>query len=405
MTTSEIAVPVEEKEQPFQSGQVVTIIGGHFIHDTFTAFVAPLLPLIIEKLSLSLTLAGTLTAFMQLPAILNPFIGYLAAKISLRYFVIFAPAATATLIGMMGLSPNYFSLALLFVLIGISVAAFHAPSPAMIARVSGSRIGFGMSLYMAGGELGRTVGPLVAVSAVAAWGLEGIYRLVAIGWAASGIMLWRFRGISSKGYRKNTSSLRTALPRMGTLFLPVIFITLCRAFLTVSVTTYLPVFLNFEGATLARAGIMLAVLEGAGVVGALFSGTVSDKFGRKPVLLVAFLLSSVLMFVFLGTQGWMLIPVLILLGFFSLSPQPVLLALVQDHLPDNRAVANGIYMSISFLVRSLVLVLIGVAGDAWGLRTTFTISALISALSIIPILLLPESSDAIKTPYPPPATN
>lgn len=287
MTSTDISLRKEEKEQVFQSGPISTVIGGHFVHDTFTAFIAPLLPLVIEKLSLSLTLVGTLTAFMQFPAILNPFIGYLADKISLRYFVIFAPAVTATLIGMMGFAPNYVTLALLFVLIGISVAAFHAPTPAMIARVAGNRVGFGMSLYMAAGELGRTVGPLVAVSAVAAWGLDGLYRLVVIGWTASGIMLWRFRSISSSEYRKKASSLREILPRMGSLFLPVIFIALSRSFLTVSITTYLPTFLNFEGSSLIRAGILLSILEGAGVVGALLSGTVSDKFGRKPILLAA----------------------------------------------------------------------------------------------------------------------
>lgn len=401
MTTSELTIAAEEKEQPFQSGQVITIISGHFVHDTFTAFVAPLLPLVIEKLSLSLTLAGTLTAFMQFPAVLNPFIGYLADKISLRYFVIFAPAVTATLIGFMGLAPNYSSLAFLFVLIGISVAAFHAPTPAMIARVAGKRIGLGMSLYMAAGELGRTVGPLVAVSAVAAWELDGIYRLIVIGWAASGILLWRFRSISSSQYRKTSSSLRAAIPALSSLFLPVVFITLSRAFLTVSATTYLPIFLNLEGLSLARAGILLAVLEGAGVVGALLSGTVSDRFGRKPVMLTAFILSSVFMFIFLQVGDRLLVPVLILLGFFSLSPQPVLLALVQDHLPNNRAVANGMYMSISFLMRSLVLVLVGIAGDAWGLRTTFMISAVISVLSIVPILLLPDKKHPAQA-YPSP---
>jgi FSR family fosmidomycin resistance protein-like MFS transporter len=213
---------------------------------------------------------------------------------------------------------------------------------------------------------------------------------VVIGWASSGILLWRFRNISSSRYRQKANDLREALPKLRTFFLPIAIMVLTRAFLTVSVTTYLPTFLNFEGSTLAMAGISLSVLEGAGVVGALFSGTISDKFGRKPVLITAMILSSALMFVFLQVQGNLMIPVLVLLGFFSLSPQPVLLAMVQDHLPNHRAAANGLYMSISFLLRSLVLVLVGMVGDAWGLRTTFTISAGISVLSVLPVLLLPE---------------
>ena len=99
------------------------------------------------------------------------------------------------------------------------------------------------------------------------------------------------------------------------------------------------------------------------------------------------------MFVFLQVDGWLVMPVLVLLGFFSLSPQPVLLAMVQDQLPDHRATANGLYMSISFLLRSLVLVLVGMAGDAWGLRTTFTLSAVISALCVLPILLMPGDKE------------
>ncbi|MFN2144083.1 MAG: MFS transporter [Anaerolineales bacterium] len=384
---AEQAIPTDTQEE-FRTGLVATIASGHFVHDTFTAFVAPLLPLVIEKLSLSLTMAGALNAFMQLPAVLNPFIGYLADKLSLRYFVIFAPAATATLIGLMGLAPNYGTLVFLFILIGISVAAFHAPTPAMIARVSGQRVGLGMSLYMAGGELGRTVGPLVAVSAVSLWGLEGIYRLIVLGWAASLILFWRFRNISSSDYRMKAGNLSAELPKLRSFFLPIVLLTFTRAFLSGSITTYLPTFLNFEGASLTFAGISLSVLEAAGVAGALLSGTASDRFGRRPVLLICLSLSSILMFVFLQVGGWATIPVLLLLGFFSIAPQPVLLALVQDAVPDNRAVANGLYMTISFLVRSLVLVLLGVAGDAWGLRTTFTISAVISIFALAPVLMI-----------------
>jgi FSR family fosmidomycin resistance protein-like MFS transporter len=391
-TTENISTSPSQKERGFKLGQVLTIVGGHFIHDTYTAFVAPLLPLIIEKLSLSLTLAGVLPAIMQLPAILNPFIGYLADKVNLRYFVIFAPAVTASIIGVMGLAPSYSLLAILFFLTGVSVAAFHAPAPAMIARISGKRMGMGMSLFMASGELGRTLGPIIAVSAVAAWGLDGIYRLTAIGWASSLILLWRFRATTSREYREKPKSLRLALPKLRSLFVPLLFVLLPRVFLAAAITTFLPTFMRMEGSSLALAGISLSILEGGGVLGALSSGTVSDRVGRKPTLLVSITLSSLLIIVFLQTQGWVMIPVLFLLGFVSLSPQPVLLALVQDHMPDNRAAANGLYMSMSFLTRSLILVLLGMAGDAWGLRTTFYGVAAISLLAIPAILALPEDS-------------
>ena len=64
-------------------------------------------------------------------------------------------------------------------------------------------------------------------------------------------------------------------------------------------------------------------------------------------------------------------PVLVSYGFVSISAGPVFLALIQDNFPENRAVSNGLYISMVFLMRSLVLVLVGMMGDAYGLQTAF----------------------------------
>ena len=69
------AVPAAES---FQTGRVLTVAGGHLIHDIFTSFLAPLLPLIINKLGLSLTLAGSLAFFQQLPGLINPLLGMIS---------------------------------------------------------------------------------------------------------------------------------------------------------------------------------------------------------------------------------------------------------------------------------------------------------------------------------------
>ena len=119
---------------------------------------------------------------MQLPAILTPFIGHLSDKYKLRYLVILAPGLTATVMSAIGLAPNYTILAFLLLMAGLASALFHAPAPAMVAQISGKRVGKGMSWFMAGGELARTVGPLVAVWIVSTWTLEGMFRVVVIGW-------------------------------------------------------------------------------------------------------------------------------------------------------------------------------------------------------------------------------
>lgn len=388
MTVQNISVANDAAESEFQAEQVFTIASGHFVHDIYSAFLAPLLPLIIERLSLSLTLAGSLSAFTQFPSILTPFIGHLADRYNLRYLVILAPALTATFMSAMGLAPSYAFLVLMLTIVGVSVAFFHAPAPAMVAHISGQRVGKGMSWFMAGGELARTVGPLVAVWAASTWALEGMFRVVVIGWLTSAVLFWRLRDTPIVA-RKN-GSLESILPKVRTLFLPLFIVIFFRMFMVACMTTYLPTFMNLNGSTLFMAGASLSILEFAGVVGALSGGTLSDRLGRRSVLMVITVLSSLSMIVFLNVSGWLLVPVLLLYGFVSIAPGPVFLALIQDHFPENRAVSNGLYISINFLLRSLAMVLVGMAGDAFGLQAAFMGSALISLLGLVGIFMLPS---------------
>jgi FSR family fosmidomycin resistance protein-like MFS transporter len=97
----------------FQTNKILALSIGHFVHDVYSSFLSPLLPLLIEKLSLTLTQAGFLSTVMQLPALLNPYIGVLADRISLRYFVILAPAMTAIPMSLIGVAPSYGVLLLL----------------------------------------------------------------------------------------------------------------------------------------------------------------------------------------------------------------------------------------------------------------------------------------------------
>ena len=388
MTSQTLSIENSTPKNEFQASQVLPIAGAHFVHDVYTATLAPLLPVIIQRLSLSLTAAGSLTAILQLPAILNPFIGYMADKVSLRYFVILAPAVTATLMSSLSFANSYWAMALLLFITGISVACFHAPAPAMIARVAGKKVGLGMSLYMAAGELARTVGPLLAVWAVGLWTLDGFYRIVILGWATSLLLFWRLRSIPAR--MGTPPSIRAILPTLRSLFIPLILINLFRNFMLESMTTYLPTYMDSQGASLAVAGGALSILEFAGVAGAFTSGTVSDRIGRKLVMSISILFSAIIMFVFLNTSGWLLIPVLLVLGFTAFSTGPVMLAMVQDHMPENRALGNSLLMFITFLARPLSILAIGLIGDKFGLRTAFTIGAFISLLAIPAIVALPK---------------
>jgi FSR family fosmidomycin resistance protein-like MFS transporter len=389
MTTDTIPLPRTESKE-FQTENVLPIVGAHLVHDTYTAAVPALLPVLIEKLSLSLTMVGTLTAILQIPAVLNPFIGYLADKVSLRYFVILAPAVTATLISSLGFASSYIGIAILLFATGISVACFHAPAPAMIGRLAGDQVGKGMSWFMAAGELARAVGPLLAVWAVSTWTLDGFYRIMFIGWAATLLLYFRLRHVPAR--MEPPGSFQSILPVLKSFFLPLFFVILFRSFARDSLTVFLPIYMKDQGATLWIAGGALSLLELAGVAGALVSGTVSDVLGRKRILLIASISAALFMFLFVFCEGWVLIPLLIALGFMILSTGPVMLAMVQDQMPNNRAVGNGLYLMMAFLIRPVALVVIGYLGDLFGLEQVFVWSAIVSLLAVPAILILPGRS-------------
>ena len=187
---ADISTQAQTVDQEFQTEDVLTVVGGHLAHDTFSAFISTLLVPIRNTLEIGFGPAGNLSIFIQAPSLLNPFIGYLADKVSLRYFIILAPAITATLMSLLGNAPNYLSLVFLLLATGVSVAAFHAPAPALIGELSGKFTGRGMSLFMAGGEMGRALGPIAVVWAISQFGLDGMWRLAFVGWAVSAILWW-----------------------------------------------------------------------------------------------------------------------------------------------------------------------------------------------------------------------
>jgi FSR family fosmidomycin resistance protein-like MFS transporter len=371
----------------FHFSRVLAIISAHFIHDTYSAFLAPLLPNLIEKLSLTYTQAGSLSAITQLPSLLNPLIGYLDDKVNLRIFVILAPVISATTMSLLGIAPSYLSLVVILFITGLSIAAFHAIAPAMIARSSGQQVGKGMSFFMTAGELGRTVGPLFAAWALLSFTMGKMLPVAIPGWIASIIIYFRFRGIPV--HVEKQSGFREVLPLARRLFVPLIALVFFRSFLIQGMGVYLPTLMQSEGASVWKADITLAIYQMAGVAGAFLGGTISDRLGRKPILFAVSLLAPIMVLIFLNTTGWFIIPVLVLSGIFALSSQPITLAIVQDHFPKHRSIGNGFFMAFTFICLSISAIGIGMLADRVGLQQAFQITAFSGLLAAPMVFFLP----------------
>ena len=106
----------------FQTGGVATVALAHAVHDTYTGFLPALLPVLIQRLSLTNTAAGLLSVFIRLPSLFQPLIGHLADHANLRMVTILAPTITGAAMSFLGLAPTYSFLIFLLVIAGASSA-------------------------------------------------------------------------------------------------------------------------------------------------------------------------------------------------------------------------------------------------------------------------------------------
>jgi len=286
----------------FKTSNVISIAAAHLLHDVFTSFFAPLLPLLIEKLGFNYAVAGMLSVVQRVPTLLNPLIGLAADRLVIRSAIVAAPVITIICMSLLGVAPSVAMLAVLFFVSGISAAVFHVTAPVLMRQVSGDRIGRGMSAFMFGGELARTLGPLLVTAAVSWWGLAGIWKLIPFGLVASLLLLLNLRKIDKQLIQRHHTTdkapLKNTLRQITPFFVSITPVMLFRSFSKTALSLFLPAYMVAAGSSIKTAAIALALMELMGAAGALLAGTWSDKIGRKAILIAVAVLSPILMGLF-----------------------------------------------------------------------------------------------------------
>jgi len=368
----------------FKWAKVLDISGAHLLHDIYSAFLAPLYPLLIEKLGLSYMMIGSLTVIQRLASLFNPIIGLMVDRKDLRYFIILTPAITAVSMSLIGLAHNFWELAFLLFIMGWSAAFFHVPGPVLIKRVSGERAGLGMSFYMLAGELARSLGPIIIVTAIGWWTLEGTYKLIPAGLIASIILFFRLRKLKhiEVKTKKFDISVKELLLELKGFYLAVTGYTFARGLMKSLLITFLPAYYVSQGETLWVAAYTLSIFQFAGAIGSLVAGSYSDKIGRRKALIIISLVTPPLMVLFLLVSGWLKIVVLSFIGFFLIGSSPVMLAMVQEMSAERPSFNNGVFMTINFAFGAFATMLIGILADLIGLEQSFWLSPIFALLAI-----------------------
>ena len=364
----------------------------HFTGDFYSSFLTPLLPVLVDNFSLSLTQVGLLTGINRLMAfIVQPSVGYLADHYRSRGFILGGPLLAILFIPLIGVAPGFWAL-LLFVSVGsIGSSMFHPVCAGMVSTYAGRHFGFSMSLFNMGGTLSFALGPLFIAAFVRSFGLQATPWTMVLGLIIM-VVLWRIvpmpvgEGLGNLGF---IGSLKEALGQAWKPILLIWSIMVLRSYVGQSFLTFFPIMYARQGFSLISIGAMVALFTLAGAISGLLSGHLSDRLGYKPVFLTAHALATPGLYLLLFLPGNWVFFAAFLSGFLVLATLPLGVAMAQELAPRGKSMVSSLMMGLAFGTGGMMAPLTGRLADAYSIRAVLLVLALIPLLTTGLIMLLP----------------
>ncbi len=370
---------------------------AHFTNDLYAAFLAPLLPLVVAKFGLSLALAGLLGSTYNLAsAFSQPFFGMAADRTSRPVFTILGPLVTVVMMGLLGFSPSYQAMLAVLFIAGLGTASFHPQSFAVAGAASGDHRGAGLSIFIAGGELGYSLGPVYVAAIVGAVGLSGT-AIAALPGLVICLLLWRhlapWRAEIVPATREDLQGdLRRHWRALALIWLVVVI----RSVVTLGHILFIPLLLRARGDTLVMGGTAILLFGGVGSIGGLIGGALSDRIGRRAVMAISLIATAPLLLMFGWIEGaWGLVP-LALGGFTLFLAAPVSIVMAQEMFPRRASLASSLVTGMSWGTAGLSMTALGAIADKVGLAQTLSASVGLFAIALPAIWALPASPKRVR---------
>lgn len=275
------------------------------------------------------------------------------------------------------LANNFVTFAIPTILARIGGSPQHPVGNGLLAeQFPPARRGFAISAHIAGGNLGTVVIAVVGTPMLAMLGWRGVSIVFGVAAAVIGLgilSLVRERGTDRAAAVAGGSS-RDALQRVVAdhdlrwLFLTSVLGGGGRGLGVVNLFAliYLTRVIGFDVAT---SGLMYGALIVFSVPMPLIAGWLSDRFGRKPLIIGAYLGGAIgfVVFILAGSSLIWLWTGIVLMGLFSFAESPQLQALLADIAPPaTRDASYALYFTLAFGVGSLWTALYGVVIEALG---------------------------------------
>ena len=380
------------------AGPAYIVLGGisfsHFLNDTMQSLIPSVYPIFKESYALDFAQIGLITlAFQFTASLLQPVVGHFTDKKAQPFSLAVGMGSTFFGLLLLSVAHRYGVILIAAALVGLGSAVFH-PESARIARLaSGGRYGFAQSVFQVGGNLGTSMGPLLAALIVVPFGQPSIAWFSSIAFLAI-VILWRI----GYWYRPQIAARKFAAiephpdapdSRRVKLALAVLVALLFSKQLYVSsLSSYYIFFLidKFSVSTQA-AQLYLFLFLAANAVGVFFGGPLGDRFGRKYVIWFS-ILGALPFTLALPHAGLYTSAVLtVVIGLIISSATSSIIVFAQELMPHRFGMISGVFFGVAFGIGGLGAAVLGEVADHTGIAFVYQVCAFLPAIGLLAVFL------------------
>ena len=387
------SVTLESKLEKTVYPILFAISFSHLLNDTIQSLIPAIYPILKSNYSLSFAQVGLITFTFQMAAsLLQPFVGLYTDRKPQPYSLATGMAFTLSGLIVLSMSHNFHLVLVSVALIGIGSSIFHPESSRMAHAAAGIQPGLAQSIFQLGGNLGSSIGPLLAAWIIVPHGqmsivwfsliaLLAIFILTKVGnWYKENVIRRRLK------QKQKTIVIHPSFSKRKVAFSVSILLVLIfsKYFYLSSLTSYFTFYLiNKFHVGIQTSQIYLFVFLFSVAAGTLIGGPLGDRFGRKYVIWFSILgtapFSILLPYANLFWTGILIVPIgLILASAFS-----AILVYAQELIPGKIGLVSGLFFGFAFGMGGIGSALLGNLADKTSILYVFHICSFLPLIGII----------------------
>jgi len=351
---------------------LVLLSAGHFTTDLNQGALPALLPFFKDALNLSYTMSGVILLSSNVTSsIIQPAFGHLSDRRPIGWFLPLAPFIACVGLAITGFISNFTLLLLCVTLSGFGIAGFHPEGFKTAYFFTGDKKATGMSIFSVGGNLGISVGPILALTLVTSFGIKGTLGMILPGILIAIVLVFNLSMLTTpvaSAHKKATKEVKTPLSKDQKIsFLLLVIVATLRSWTQLGLLTYIPFYyINYLKGNPLYAGKLVSTFLFAGAFGTLIGAPLADRWGHKKFLLITLILSFPLLLLFYYSSGIAAFFLLGMGGMALISSFALTTLMGQTLLPQHLGMASGIMVGFTISAGGIGVTLLGVIADHWG---------------------------------------